>query len=92
MTRTSIRHNNILIIPIVIDDAFYAGPRVLDVVEVPPQVAVMHDGRVIRLHARVNLIYWPAAGIYHRPSCLVQVVAEFRIAGVHVRWVSVAAV
>lgn len=44
MARSSVGHNSILIVTIVVNDALQTLPGVLDVVEVSPQVAVFDDG------------------------------------------------
>lgn len=49
MPRASVRDDGILIVAVVIDDALQRGPRVLDVVIVAPQIAVLNDGRVVGL-------------------------------------------
>ena len=85
-------HHHVLVVPVVVDDALHARPRVLYVVEVPPQVARLRYGRVIGLHARVDLVHRPAAGVEHRPAGPVQVVAELRVPYVHVDRQGVAAV
>lgn len=41
--------NDVLIVAVIVDYAFHAGPRVLNVVEIPPQVASLSDGRVVWL-------------------------------------------
>jgi hypothetical protein len=43
VSRSSIRNNVVLVVTIVVDNALNAGPRVLDVVKVAPQVAVLDD-------------------------------------------------
>lgn len=42
-------HDRVLIVAVVIDDALHAGPGVLDVVEVAPEIAVLYYRSVIRL-------------------------------------------
>lgn len=44
VARSSVGHNSILIVTIVVNDALQTLPGVLDVVEVSPQVAVFDDG------------------------------------------------
>lgn len=44
MARSSVGHDCILIVTIVVNDALQTLPGVLDVVEVSPQVAVFDDG------------------------------------------------
>lgn len=92
MSRSGIRHYDVLIITIVVYDSLHARPRVLYVVEIPPQIAVLDDAGEIWLHSRVNLIYWPTAGVDHRSSGSVEVEAEFGISSVHFCGVGVAAV
>lgn len=50
MARTGVWHYHILVVTVVVDDALHAGPGVLDVVKVPPQIAVLDDRCEIRLH------------------------------------------
>lgn len=92
MSRSGVRHNHILVIAVVIDDALHTRPRILDVVEVPPQIAVVDDGGEVRLHPRVDLIHRPTAGVDHRPAGAVEMEAEFGVAPVHFGGVRVAAV
>lgn len=84
MSRSGVRNHHVLVVPIVVDDAAHALPRVLDVVEVPPEVAGLNDGAVVRLHARVDLVDRPAARVHHGLAGAVEVVPELWIAPVHV--------
>lgn len=52
MTRTGVRHDHILIVTVIIDDALHAAPGILNVVEVAPQVAVFYYRGVIRLQVK----------------------------------------
>ena len=49
MTGTGVTDDQVLIVPVVVDDAGHGLPTVLDVVEVPPQIACRSDGGEIRL-------------------------------------------
>lgn len=49
MTRAGVDRNVVLIVAVVVDDAGHGRPRVLDVVEVPPEVAGRDDGRPVGL-------------------------------------------
>lgn len=44
MSRGCVGRYNFLVITVVVDNALHAGPRVLDVVKVPPQVAPLSYG------------------------------------------------
>lgn len=68
MPRTGVRYNHILIVAVVIDDTLNTGPRILNIIEIPPHIAMLYDGGEIRLHASVDLIHGPTARINHRPS------------------------
>lgn len=92
MSRSRIWHNHILIITVIIHYTLYTSPRVLNIIEIPPQVAIVDDGREIRLHPRVDLIYWPTTRIYHRPAGPVEMEAEFGVSPIHFRGMSVASV
>lgn len=50
-----VRHDVVLIIAVVVNDALQTRPRVLDVIEVPPQVAVLYDRREVGLHIQHNI-------------------------------------
>lgn len=52
MSWTGIRDDRVLVVTVVVDDALQRGPRVLDVVVVSPQVAVLDDRRVVGLQSR----------------------------------------
>lgn len=66
--------NHVLVVAVVVDYALYAGPRVLDVVKVSPQIASLGDGRIIGLRktkhkTRLKKIYHnvrilPCIGVY----------------------------
>jgi len=43
MSWSCIGDNDILVVPIVINDALYTRPRVLDVIKITPQVAVLNN-------------------------------------------------
>lgn len=92
MARPGVRHDHILIVAVVVDDALHARPGVLDVVEVPPEVAVLDDRGEVGLHAGVDLVDGPAAGVDHGPSGLVEVEAELGVSPVHVPRMGVAPV
>jgi len=47
-----VSRDHVLIVAVVVDYALHASPRVLDVVEVPPQVAPLRYGRVVWLKKR----------------------------------------
>lgn len=49
MSGGRVRCDDVLIVAVVVDYALHASPRVLDVVEVPPQVAPLRYGRVVWL-------------------------------------------
>lgn len=49
MARAGVDRNVVLIVAVVVDDAGHGRPRVLDVVEVPPEVAGRDDGRPVGL-------------------------------------------
>lgn len=49
MTRSGVRYDYILVVSVVVYDRFDGGPRVLNVVEVTPKVAVLDDRREVRL-------------------------------------------
>lgn len=42
-------HDCILVVAVVVYDTLQASPRVLDVVEVPPQVTMFYDGAEVGL-------------------------------------------
>lgn len=92
MTGSSIWHDNVLIITEIIDNTFDARPRVLDIVVVPPKVAVLDYRAEVRLHSRVDLVDGPAAGVDHGFAGSVEVEAEFGVASVHFARQGVAAV
>lgn len=50
-----IRSNDVLVIAVIVDYALHTSPRVLDVVEVPPQVAPLSNGRIIWLQNTQNI-------------------------------------
>lgn len=92
MAWSRVRHDHILVVSVIIDDAFDARPGVLNIVEIPPQVAVLDDRREIGLHPRVDLVHRPAARVDHGSSGLVEVEAELGVAPVHVAGVRVTSV
>ncbi len=49
MSRSCQRHQLVLVVAVVVDDGQDAGPRVLNVDVVPPQVAGRRDGREVGL-------------------------------------------
>lgn len=49
VTWSSVWHYTVLVVAVIVDYGLDAVPRILDVVEVPPQVAVFDDGRVVWL-------------------------------------------
>lgn len=71
MPWTSVRYDHILIVAVVIDYGLNTSPRILDIIEIPPHVAVFDNGREIRLHTSVNLVHRPTARIDHWPSSLI---------------------
>lgn len=92
MPRTGVRHDHILIVAVVIDYSLNTSPRILNIIEIPPHIAMLYDGGEIRLHASVDLIHGPTARIDHRPSSSVEVKTKFRISMVHVSRMGIAAV
>lgn len=92
MPRSGVGHDNVLIVTIVVDNTLYTGPRVLNVVEVPPHVTVLDDGAEIGLHPRVDLVNGPAAGVDHGPAGSVQEVTELGVPPVHFGRMGVTAV
>lgn len=61
-----IRSNDVLVIAVIVDYALHASPRVLDVVEVPPQVAPLSNGRIVWLQNTKNTKYYVPAHIVVR--------------------------
>lgn len=92
MSRSCIWHNHILIITVIIHYTLHTSPRVLDIIEIPPQIAIIDDRREIRLHPRVNLIYWPTTRINHRAPRPIEMEPELGVSPVHFRRMGVASV
>lgn len=92
MSGSRVGDDDVLVVAVVVDDALDAGPGVLDVVEVAPQVAAVDDGAEVGLHPGVDLVDGPAAGVHHGAPRLVEVVPELGVSAVHVARVGVAAV
>lgn len=49
MSGGCVRGDDVLIVAVVIDYALHAGPRVLDVVEISPQIAPLSYSRIVWL-------------------------------------------
>ena len=79
MSRTGVCDDDILIVSVVVDGALDRVPGVLDVVEVPPEIAGVYDGGVVWRHPAVGLVHRPAARVDHWPTGLVKPVAKLRI-------------
>ena len=56
VTGPSVGDDDVLVIPVVVDGSLHAVPRVLDVVEVPPEATGVDDGGVIWRHPGVGLV------------------------------------
>lgn len=84
MTGSCIRSNNILIVSIIVDDTLNRSPRILNIIKVPPQIAMLDDCGKVWIESSVDLIYRPTAGVDHLPSSAVQMSSEFSISNVHV--------
>lgn len=61
MSRAGVGYDGILVVSVVVYDTLQAGPGVLDVVEVPPQVAVFYDGAEVGLEQNNNYMRQPAS-------------------------------
>lgn len=92
MSRPSIRDNNILIIPVIINDGLHTGPRILNIIKISPQITVVNDGTVIWGHSRIYLIHRPTAGVDHLFASSVQMVSKLGVAAIHLTGMRVASV
>ena len=70
----------------VVNDGFDAAPRVLNVVEIAPQVAGLSNGPVVWLHPCGQLVKGPAARVHDGPAGSIQQVAKLWVTCV--KWVS----
>lgn len=55
MAGGGIRSNDVLVVAVIVDYALHASPRVLDVIEVSPQVAPLSNGRIVWLKNTQNI-------------------------------------
>ncbi len=55
VSRSSVGDDDVLVVSVVVDDGGHGAPRVLDVVEIAPDVARRRDGCVIRLQQQYRV-------------------------------------
>lgn len=92
MPGSGVRRYQILIISIVVNNIFNGCPRILNIVEVPPEIAMCLNSREIGLDARIDLINRPAARVDHCLSSPIQKSAKLRIPSIHVIGQGIAAI
>lgn len=57
MAWASVGHDVVLVVAVVVDDALQTCPRVLNVIKVTPQVAVLNDRAEVRLKTEHHKSY-----------------------------------
>lgn len=92
VSRTSIRLNSMLVLCKVFNNASHRFPRVLNVVPISPQIAVLFDQLKIGHYSVFLLVHWPTARVNHRSAGLVEQSAKVRISFVHCMNVRIATV